>query len=57
MQKFVERPDLCTEAAAAKVERAGFALTEYLESVLMGKAASALALYEDPAHRWLHDRG
>ena len=27
-QKFIERPELCTEVAAAKVERAGFALTE-----------------------------
>ena len=36
-QKFIERPELCTEAAAAKVERAGFALTEYLEGVLLGK--------------------
>src|SRR5213080_959622 len=29
VQKFVERPELCTEAASSKVERAGFALTEY----------------------------
>jgi chemosensory pili system protein ChpA (sensor histidine kinase/response regulator) len=45
VQKFVERPELCNEAAAAKVERAGFALTEYLEGVLMGKPASAVALF------------
>ncbi|HYF43455.1 MAG TPA: Hpt domain-containing protein, partial [Ramlibacter sp.] len=44
-QKFVERPELCSDAAAAKVERAGFALTEYLEGVLMGKAVSAVALF------------
>ncbi len=44
-QKFVERPELCSEAAAAKVERAGFALTEYLEGVLLGKPASAVALF------------
>jgi chemosensory pili system protein ChpA (sensor histidine kinase/response regulator) len=45
VQKFVERPELCNEPAAAKVERAGFALTEYLEGVLMGKPASAVALF------------
>lgn len=44
-QKFVERPELCTEAAAAKVERAGFALTEYLEALLGGKNVSALSLF------------
>ncbi|HXE49654.1 MAG TPA: Hpt domain-containing protein, partial [Ramlibacter sp.] len=45
VQKFVERPELCNEPAAAKVERAGFALTEYLEGVLQGKSASAVALF------------
>jgi chemosensory pili system protein ChpA (sensor histidine kinase/response regulator) len=45
VQKFVERPELCSEAAAAKVERAGFALTEYLEGVLLGKTTSAVALF------------
>jgi chemosensory pili system protein ChpA (sensor histidine kinase/response regulator) len=45
VQKFVEKPELCTEPAAAKVERAGFALTEYLEGVLNGKAASAVSLF------------
>jgi chemosensory pili system protein ChpA (sensor histidine kinase/response regulator) len=44
-QKFIERPELCTEAAAAKVERAGFALTEYLESMLGGKDVSPLSLF------------
>jgi chemosensory pili system protein ChpA (sensor histidine kinase/response regulator) len=44
-QKFVERPELCTEAAAAKVERAGFALTEYLEALLGGKNVSPLSLF------------
>ena len=45
VQKFIERPELCTEAAAVKVERAGFALAEYLEGVLLGKAASAVGLF------------
>lgn len=44
-QKFIERPELCTEAAAAKVERAGFALTEYLEALLGGKNVSPLSLF------------
>lgn len=44
-QKFIERPELCTEAAAAKVERAGFALTEYLEAMLGGKNVSPVSLF------------
>ena len=34
VQRFVQRPDACTTDAAARVERAGFALIEYLERVL-----------------------
>jgi chemosensory pili system protein ChpA (sensor histidine kinase/response regulator) len=45
VQKFVERPELCSEAAAAKLERAGFALAEYLEGLLLGKPVSAVALF------------
>src|SRR6478735_3496084 len=45
VQKFVDRPELCVEGAAAKVERAGFALTEYLEGVLHGKGLSPVALF------------
>ena len=45
VQKFVERPELCNEAASSKVARAGFALTEFLEGVLLGKTASAVALF------------
>ena len=45
VQKFVQRPDLCTGEATAVIERAGFALIEYLESVLDGKPASAVALF------------
>ena len=44
-QKFVQRPELCSEDAATKVERASFALTEYLEGVLKGKTASSVALF------------
>jgi len=53
VQKFVEKPELCNEASAAKVERAGYALTEYLEGVLLGKAASAVALF--PQYRDVQD--
>ncbi|MDB5957544.1 Hpt domain-containing protein [Ramlibacter sp.] len=45
VQRFVERPELCTEASAAKVERAGFALTEFLEALLGGKAVSPVSLF------------
>jgi chemosensory pili system protein ChpA (sensor histidine kinase/response regulator) len=44
-QKFVQRPELCSDEAANKVERASFALTEYLEGVLKGKSASPVALF------------
>ena len=44
-QKFVQRPELCSEDAATRVERASFALTEYLEGVLKGKTASPVALF------------
>jgi len=53
VQKFVERPQLCNEASAAKVERAGFALTDYLEVLLLGKPASAVALF--PQYRDTQD--
>jgi len=45
VQTFIERPELCNDASAGKVERAGFALTEYLEAVLLGKPVSAVALF------------
>ncbi|MET0311194.1 MAG: Hpt domain-containing protein, partial [Burkholderiaceae bacterium] len=45
VQKFLARPELCNEAAAAKVERTSFALTEYLEGVLGGKTISSVALF------------
>ncbi|WP_394755503.1 Hpt domain-containing protein [Rhodoferax sp.] len=44
-QRFVQRPELCSEEAANKVERASFALTEYLEGILKGKSASSVALF------------
>ncbi len=44
-QKFVQRPELCSDEAAGKMERASFALAEYLEGVLKGKQASPVALF------------
>ena len=52
-QKFVQRPELCSEDAASRVERASFALTEYLEGVLKGKNASPVALF--PQYRAVAD--
>lgn len=45
VQRFVQRPELCTDQAAATLERASFALIEYLETVLAGKTVSAVALF------------
>ena len=45
VQRFVQRPQTCTEAAAAKVERAGFALIEYLQAVLNNKPVQPMALF------------
>jgi len=45
VQKFVQRPELCSDDAAGVIERASFALVEYLDSVLAGKAASPVALF------------
>ena len=45
VQKFVQRPETCSDEAAAVIERASFALIEYLETVLAGKATSPVALF------------
>ncbi|MDZ4130192.1 MAG: hybrid sensor histidine kinase/response regulator, partial [Hydrogenophaga sp.] len=45
VQRFVQRPQTCNEAAAAKVERASFALIEYLEAVLNNKPVQPVALF------------
>ncbi len=44
-QKFVQRPELCSDDAANKMEKASFALAEYLEGVLKGKTSSPVALF------------
>ncbi len=45
VQKFVQQPEYCTQDAAAKIERASFALTEYLEGVLADKPISPVSLF------------
>lgn len=50
-QKYVQRPELCSDQSANCMERASFALTEYLEGVLKGKTASSVALF--PQYREL----
>ncbi len=45
VQRFVQRPELCTDDAAGAIERASFALCEYLEIVLAGKSVSPVALF------------
>lgn len=45
VQKFVQQPEQCTQDAAAKIERASFALTEYLEGVLADKPVSPVSLF------------
>ena len=52
-QKFVQRPELCSDEAANCMERASFALTEYLDGVLKGKSASSVALF--PQYRALQE--
>jgi chemosensory pili system protein ChpA (sensor histidine kinase/response regulator) len=44
-QKFVDKPEACNEEATAKVERASFALVDYLEGLLAGKPASPVGLF------------
>jgi chemosensory pili system protein ChpA (sensor histidine kinase/response regulator) len=45
VQRFVQKPQHCTEEAAAKMERASFALVEYLEAVLHNKPVQPVALF------------
>jgi chemosensory pili system protein ChpA (sensor histidine kinase/response regulator) len=44
-QKFIARPEICSVAAAGTIERASFALTDYLEGLLKGKTVSSVALF------------
>ncbi len=45
VKRFGQKPQTCTEESAAKIERASFALVEYLEGVLNNKAIQPIALF------------
>ncbi len=45
VQKFVQQPEHCSVEAAAKIERASFALTEYLQGVLSDRPVSPVSLF------------
>ena len=45
VQRFIQQPEHCNPDAAAKIERASFALTEYLQSVLSNRPVSAVSLF------------
>ena len=53
VQKFVQQPEQCTQDAAAKIEHASFALTEYLEGVLADKPFSPVSLF--PQYRQVQE--
>ncbi len=53
VQRFVQRPEQCSQEAAAKVEQASFALTEYLEGVLADKPISPVSLF--PQYRQVQE--
>ena len=45
VQSFVLEPMRCTEAAVQKIERAGFAVADFLQAQLAGKQVSPVALF------------
>ena len=45
VQSLLLEPARCNEAAVQKIERAGFAVCDFLNAVLVGKSVSALALF------------
>lgn len=45
VQQFVQRPERCNEASAALLERASFALLEYLDVIMGGVQESAVGLF------------
>ncbi|NCP39133.1 MAG: hybrid sensor histidine kinase/response regulator, partial [Rhodoferax sp.] len=53
VQKFVQKPEFCSDDAALRVEHASFALTDYLEAILKGKKFSSVALF--PQYRNILD--
>ncbi|OUL99721.1 hybrid sensor histidine kinase/response regulator [Variovorax sp. JS1663] len=45
VQSFVAEPVRCTDAAAQKIDRAGFAVADFLNALLAGKTVSSVALF------------
>jgi len=45
VQKFLQQPEHCSAEGAAKIERASFALTEYLQGVLSDRRVSPVSLF------------
>ncbi|SCK38771.1 chemosensory pili system protein ChpA (sensor histidine kinase/response regulator) [Variovorax sp. HW608] len=45
VQSFVTEPLRCNDAAVQKIERAGFAVADFLNAVVAGKAVSSVALF------------
>nr|WP_315234676.1 Hpt domain-containing protein [uncultured Albidiferax sp.] len=45
VNKFVDNPSLCVEESVGKIERASFALVDYLEGVLASKPVSSVGLF------------
>ncbi|SFM73946.1 Hpt domain-containing protein [Variovorax sp. OV329] len=45
VQSFVQEPQRCNDAAVQKLDRAGFAVTDFLQAMLAGKSVSAVALF------------
>ncbi|MEZ5605844.1 MAG: Hpt domain-containing protein [Burkholderiaceae bacterium] len=52
-QRFTAHPETCTEAAAAALEKSGFALIEFVESQLSEHPRSALGLF--PQYRQVQE--
>lgn len=54
-QKFVQTPASCTPEAIGLIERASFAISEYLEAVLAGHEVSAVSLFPQyrDVQQWL----
>ena len=53
VQRFVQQPENCTTDSSAKLERASFALTEYLQGVLSGRPVSSVSLF--PQYREIQE--
>ena len=45
VQGFIAEPQRCTDAAVLKIERAGFAVVDFLNALLAGKPVSSVALF------------